>query len=80
MDSVLSSDLALVLDSINNSTTLLPDTRLDLHSVYTQHGDTLSVYQVDPSLQLVSTIYKLTLISFTQDDIISDICVMLGCV
>jgi len=45
VDSVLSSDISQVLDSINNSSSLLPDTRLDLHTVYTQHGDMLSVYQ-----------------------------------
>ena len=46
VDSVLSSDISPVLDSINNSSSLLPDTRLDLHTVYTKHGDMLSVYQV----------------------------------
>ena len=46
VDSVLSSDISQVLDSINNSSSLLPDTRLDLHTIYTQHGDMLSVYQV----------------------------------
>ena len=44
--SLLSSSLAASVASINNSSTLLPDTRLDLHTVYTQPGDLVSVYQV----------------------------------
>ena len=43
-DSALSSSLQEAVSSINNSTLILPDTRLDLHSVFTD-GDFVGSYQ-----------------------------------
>jgi len=44
-DSVLSSSVQQTVASINNSSRLLPSTRLDLHTVFTDSRDMLTVYQ-----------------------------------
>ena len=43
-DSALSSSLHKAVSSINNSSLILPDTRLDLHTLYTE-GDFVSSYE-----------------------------------
>ena len=46
LDSVLSSQLVRTVASINNSTSVLPHTRLDLHTIYTDTRDMLTAHQV----------------------------------
>ena len=56
-DSVLSTGLQNTVSSINNSTSLLVSTRLDLHSVFMDARDDMSSFQVCPPMYTFMIIF-----------------------